>query len=326
MRRSQASQILDRVEGKILLVVGDLMLDEYLWGATDRISPEAPVPVVQWGKRTFAPGWAANVVHNVVALGAKAVVCGVVGDDNTAVELRRALTDVGADLSGLVEVPGRLTTRKTRVFARSQQLLRVDRETAEPVAAEVADALAATCRSRLDSVDGILFSDYAKGALTNCWVRETINAAKARKLLVTAGPKPESVGIYAGATLLSFNRSEAAQAAGTPICDLDSLIETGKRLVAELNVEALVVTRGGEGASLFGRRGSVEHIAPRPVQVFDECGAGDTFLTAATLALAGGTDFKEAIALGNVAAAAVVQKVGVCPATREDLLELCPTE
>lgn len=323
MQRDLAGKLLERLTDKRVLVVGDLMLDEYVWGSTERISPEAPVPVVQWERRTFAPGGAANVVRNVVSLGARAVAGGVVGDDNSATELQRVLAETGADLTAVVTAPGRLTTRKTRVFARSQQLLRVDRETTDPLPDELAAALTDRCLAALDGVDAVLFSDYAKGTL-GAWAPQVLAAARERGVLVTAGPKPANLGLFSRASLVSFNRFEAEEVTGRRLREVESLRATGRRLAADLQVDRLVITRGGEGALLFDAGGRVVHVPAKPVHVFDECGAGDTFLTAATLALAAGADFEQAMRFASCAAAAVIQKVGVCPATPVDLLELCP--
>jgi len=313
----QPEQILERARGRRALVVGDLMLDDYIWGAAERISPEAPVPVVRYERRTSGPGGAANVVSNLRSLGGEPVVCGVVGDDEGGRMLREQLEKLQADVSGLVVDPHRVTTQKTRVIAHQQQIVRIDFETTEPISAELTGRMLEFVRSVIgSSVDVVVFSDYDKGVATPDLLNGLRALAAAHGKPFVGGPKPRNVRLFSGATLLSLNKREAMDVLHA------ELSVVGRQLLNDLNLTALVITRGGEGASLFQRGKEHVHLPVFPVEVYDVAGAGDTFLSAMTLALAAGCDFEDAGKLGNLAAAAAVRHIGVVAVTPEDVLRL----
>ncbi len=308
-----------------VLIVGDLMLDEYIWGTAERISPEAPVPVVLCHRRTYAPGGAANVVANVAALGATPVVCGLIGDDGPGVTLIEELENIGADITGVLQDAGRCTTLKSRVIAQHQQMVRLDQETRGPVSEETHRRMDDFFRNQVSTVDAIIFSDYGKGVLADNYLAKWIAFAREAKRIVTAGPKPDSLRDYTGATLLSFNRSEAHQSVKNlhiPASDDDSeeaIVHIGRHLIQELKCDALTVTRGDEGVSLFTTLGGHTRIPGKPVQVFDVAGAGDTFLSTITLGLCAGADFKAATVCANAAAACAVRKVGVATTSVDEI-------
>jgi len=328
--------ILQQFEGRSILVIGDLMLDEYIWGTAERISPEAPVPVVRCEKRTYAPGGAANVVANLAALGASPIICGVVGNDSAGRILIETLESLQVETSGIVRDASRCTTKKTRVIAHQQQVVRIDHECSEPVSPAVQEKMDRFLREQLVRLDGVIFSDYNKGVLADHHLAKWIPAIREQGKIVTAGPKARSLRDYRGATLLSFNRSEAREAVQNLQIDSitdrtnrdgdrrdESAIERiGAYLIEELRCEAIAITRGADGVSLFTAEGGCLHIPGMPVQVFDVAGAGDTFLSAITLALCCGADWETAARIANAAAACVVRKVGVATADRGEIVSL----
>jgi rfaE bifunctional protein kinase chain/domain len=303
-----------------ICVVGDLMLDEWIFGAATRISPEAPVPVVKFEERKTAPGGAANVAMNLLSLGAKVSVGGIVGDDEAGRDLQRELESAGATTS-LQFDETRPTTLKTRIMAQRQQLVRIDRESESPIgdggigAREKLVAL-------IKNVRAICLSDYDKG-LAECGTFQfAIEAAKANSLLVTAGPKPRNMAAFRGADFVSLNHKEASEATNSKLASDEEIACEGEKLREQYDFGALCITRGGAGVSLFERGQTPFHIPAHTVEVFDVAGAGDTFLSAATLALAAGHDAKTAALLGNLAAACSVKHVGVVAVTPVEILEL----
>jgi D-beta-D-heptose 7-phosphate kinase/D-beta-D-heptose 1-phosphate adenosyltransferase len=328
---SSFSVILGAFRDRRILVVGDLMLDEYLWGTAERISPEAPVPVVLCHDRTHAPGGAANVVANIAALGATPVVCGIIGDDAPGGILLDKMGDLGADISGVLRDPDRCTTLKSRVIAHHQQVVRLDHETRAPVSQALHREMDAFLKSHVNDVDALIFSDYSKGVLTDHYLAVWIALSREQGKTVTAGPKPDSLRDYRGASLLSFNRTEAHQSvrnlgiANSEGDTAEAIEQIGRYLMRELQCDALTVTRGEEGVSVFTADGHHCQVAGMPVQVYDVAGAGDTFLSTVTLALCAGADVRTAAAIANAAAACVVRKVGVASTNREEIASLLNT-
>ncbi len=326
MTRSEAEQIVERFAAKRVLVVGDLMVDEYIGGSVSRVSPEAPVLVLNAESHAFMPGGAANVVAQIRALGAEAVVAGVVGRDAVGERLIEELQNLGADTSALVASDDRPTTQKTRIVAGTQQLVRVDREVRAPLPPGVAGTLIERATQLLSVCDALLFSDYDKGVLGRPLVRALIEAARARGIPVTANPKPASARNYEGADVAQFNRVEADAALGTTHGFEGAGDETfhaaGTRLRALLGVRFLLVTRGAQGLTLFDPDGGHADLAPHRVEVFDGTGAGDSTISGLTLALAAGASPIQAAALGNATGGAVVRKVGVATAAPAEVLAL----
>jgi rfaE bifunctional protein kinase chain/domain len=321
MDRERYRQIVDRFAHRRIVVLGDLMMDEYLWGRATRISPESPVMVVEVDRESSVPGGAANVVNNLLALGAKVAVVGVVGEDAAGERLKAALVEHGADVSGIVADSSRPTTRKTRVVAHSQQVLRVDREQARPLDGAVMERLLALLRDKVQATEAVIVSDYDKGVLTPEVARAAIQSARTAGVLLTANPKPDNARFLAGAHLVSLNQSEAeAVARDRRFRGEEGLEEAGAALVRELNVETLVVTRGAKGLSVWHSGNGVQHIPAHPVEVYDVAGAGDTVISALTLGLTAGAPVEEAAVVANHAAACVVRKVGVATVTTEELL------
>jgi D-beta-D-heptose 7-phosphate kinase/D-beta-D-heptose 1-phosphate adenosyltransferase len=307
--------------GRSIVVVGDLMMDEYLWGRATRISPESPVMVVEVDRESSVPGGAANVVNNLLALGARVAVIGVVGQDAAGEALVADLRTRGADVSGVLTDASRPTTRKTRVVAHSQQVLRVDREQTQFVSEAIARELVSGLRRDVESAEAILVSEYNKGVFTPSLAQAAVQMARDRGILLTSNPKPPNVRSLAGAHLVQLNQFEAEAASG----DRGFLHEeeeraAGARLIQELNVGTLVVTGGARGLSLWQADGGYRHIPPHLVEVYDSAGAGDTVISATTLALTTGAPMEEALFVAVRAAACVVRKVGVATVTPDELL------
>ncbi|HEX8552711.1 MAG TPA: PfkB family carbohydrate kinase [Abditibacteriaceae bacterium] len=316
---TQAQALLQAARGKTVVVAGDLMLDEWIIGNASRISPEAPVPVVRLSERKTAPGGAANVVMNLLSLGARVRVCGVIGDDEAGDDLALELGQAGADVSGIVRDPSRPTSLKTRVVAQRQQMVRIDRESDEPFSREILDALAEKFRAAWDGASALCLSDYDKGFTSSVGLEETIEEARSRGLKITAGPKPLNMAHFARSDFLSLNQKEAGEAAGIKLDSVEAVECAGEGILAQTQAKSLSITRGSRGVSLFRINAPPLHIPAHAVEVFDVAGAGDTFLAAATLALAGGSDVEGATNLGNIAAAASVRHVGVVAIVPEDI-------
>jgi D-beta-D-heptose 7-phosphate kinase/D-beta-D-heptose 1-phosphate adenosyltransferase len=325
--RARAESILGGFSGKRVLVVGDLMVDEHVWGQAARVSPEAPVLVVEAERQTFVPGGAANVAHQLIAFGARVMVGGVVGDDANGERLRTDLAALGADTGAVIVSGDRPTTTKTRIVAGSQQVVRVDREKRAPLPDEASARLILRACEALSACDALLFSDYDKGVLSRQTVRALIGMARESGAVVTANPKPASAHFYADADVAQFNRSEADLALGG-VHRLDkhapdaTFHQAGSRLREEMQVRHLLVTRGAQGMTLFLADDGHVDVTPHRVDVFDVTGAGDSTIAGLTLALAAGAGPREAAAIGNAAGGAVVRKVGVATATREEVSAL----
>jgi rfaE bifunctional protein kinase chain/domain len=316
-----ARALVERMEGRSVLVVGDVMIDEWIWGTVSRISPEAPVPVVAVSNHSFTLGGAGNVANNLRALGARVTFAGIVGDDAFGQQIRQLLDDEEIDANGLFGVSDRPTTRKTRIVAHSQQVVRADWESVQPVSSADRARVARFVRERAESNDAIIASDYAKGLLS----REIVEAAGACPIVI-ADPKPANLRIFEGVTCIAPNVHEAAYAAGIEIVDEASLDEAGSRVLDRMRCRYVVITRGEHGMSLFradGRRLDVPSVART---VFDVSGAGDTAVATLGLALAAHAPIEQAVQLANFAAGAVVEKLGTATASAEEILALVAHE
>jgi D-beta-D-heptose 7-phosphate kinase/D-beta-D-heptose 1-phosphate adenosyltransferase len=306
-----------------LLVVGDVVLDEYLWGDVERVSPEAPVPVVHVERQSQVLGGAGNVVRNVVALGGSAGFCSAVGDDRAGARVLDLLGELGVATDGVVRVAGRPTTRKTRLLARSQQVVRFDRETVEPLPARAARALLAAIERAAPAVHGVVMEDYGKGTLAPATIRAVLRRLAAAGVPVAVDPKHD-LAPYRGVELIKPNLREAAALAGCTIQSDADLDRAAGRLRRRLGGAAVVVTRGAEGISVFDRDGPGLRIPTPRREVFDVQGAGDTTIAALALALRAGASLFEAAVLANAAAGVVVAKVGTATASPQELLDALP--
>jgi D-beta-D-heptose 7-phosphate kinase/D-beta-D-heptose 1-phosphate adenosyltransferase len=315
--------IVDGFEGLTLLVAGDVMLDEYLWGDAERVSPEAPVPVVHVRRESEALGGAGNVVRNVVALGGRAMLCAVVGDDAAGRRVATLLKDLGVDPSGLVALEGRPTTRKTRVVARSQQLVRFDHEEEAEVSNDDARRLLREIETSVSHADAVIFEDYAKGVLSAAVIRGAMDLLNATELPIAVDPKYE-IAPFRGATLVKPNVREAQALSGVRIREPADLARAVARLREDVGDADFVVTRGKSGMTVFegGSPGVDVRTAAR--EVFDVQGAGDTTIAALVLALRAGASLLEAAVIANAAAGVVLGKVGTAPAGPDEVKALLP--
>lgn len=320
LRSGRARRLLRALRGRRLLVVGDVMLDEFLFGRAARLSPEAPVPVVQVTRQSFHVGGAANVAANACALGGTAVLAGVVGEDDAAERLREGLRSCGVE-GRLVPAPGRPTTLKTRIVAQHQQVVRADRERSDDLGGDVEAALIDSARAALAGCDAVVVSDYDKGVVTRPLVKALVSGARRRGLPVLVDPKVRHLARYRGATIVTPNLVEAAQASDVVIVDEASLETAGRRLLGALRCRAVLITRGEQGMALFERAGDTTLIPASAREVFDVTGAGDTVIATLGLALAAGAELGEAAALANAAAGVVVGKLGTATAEPAELLE-----
>lgn len=316
-----ARTLFDRMRGRKILVVGDVMLDEWIWGTVSRISPEAPVPVVAVTDHSFTLGGAGNVANNLRSLGAHVEFVGTIGDDAFAADVRRLLREEEVDDRGVFAVSDRPTTRKTRVVAHNQQVVRADWEVAGPLQAADRERLATYVRERAALSDAVILSDYAKGLLSP----EIVDAARACPL-VLADPKPQNVSMFADVTCVAPNVHEASAATGIPIGDAASLERAGAALLAQLQCRYVVITRGDAGMSLFGADGARLDVPSVARKVFDVSGAGDTVIAVLALALAAGAPIERAMQLANFAAGAVVEKLGTATASADEIIALVEHE
>lgn len=312
--------LLDAYQGRRALVVGDLMLDEYIFGAATRISQEAPVMVIRQSGTRAVPGAAANVAANMVAMGAHVEIVGVVGQDIAGDMLAEALVSSGLGDGGVVRDPSRVTTRKTRVLANhAHQVLRIDHESTQPVSGEVEQAVLDRALAALPGADVVLISDYLKGTVTSRAIQAIVEAGRLKGVPVVANPKPRSLPDYRNAALVSLNRYEAADALrlSDGLVDEEG-IDAARELRERLGVENVIVTLGASGMAAAGSAGAWSVPAVR-VELYDEAGAGDTVIATIALGMASGAFGPELLRLATETAAAVVRKVGVAVPSGEDL-------
>jgi D-glycero-beta-D-manno-heptose-7-phosphate kinase len=314
-------QIVRNFSQRTVVVFGDLMVDEYNYGSTCRISPEGPVMVVGIESEEFKPGGAANVINNMLAFGARVYAAGVVGDDEAGRLLTADLAARGANISGIIVDRSRPTTRKTRILAQHQHILRVDREQTHPVDDGISARLKAHFASVLQPADLVLVSDYRKGALTPPLATYMVESARQNAVPLMANPKPSSVRWLRGADLISLNLKEAEELTGLPLPEEEAEIRSyGAKVLQELRIGTLVVTRGARGLSYWRQDGEYRHVPAHPVEVYDVAGAGDTTVSAMALASVSGASCMEAAFIANHAGACVVRKVGVATVSTDELI------
>ena len=320
--RQELLRTIARFKGRRVLVVGDLMLDQYIRGSVSRISPEAPVPVVRVTGESFIPGGAGNVVSNLAALGAHVSVVGVIGADEAGRRLLERFRADGADVGGVREDAERQTTQKCRVVAERQQAVRYDRETAGPLSPETETRLLASLSEELGRAEAVILSDYGKGVIGPLLLARAIPGARRRGIPITVDPKPEHFRRYKGVTCVTPNTSEAwACMRREPRPGEDALMSLGREIQKTLDSRAVLITRGPDGMSLFEGRNKITNIPTVAREVFDVSGAGDTVISTFTLALAAGASLSHAAALSNQAAGIVVAKLGTATTDPEELAE-----
>ena len=311
-------KILDNFKNIKIGVVGDLMLDDYIYGTVERISPEAPVPVVNVKEEKFVLGGAANVVNNLASLGAKTICFGVIGNDANGERLLGAFADKKIDVSGLIRDKERTTIVKRRIIGSNQQLLRIDWEDITPISTFLEYALLRNIESKIDELDAVILSDYDKGVLTPMVAKEIVRMCRDRGKIVTVDPKPKNAMNYYGATSMTPNRKEAKECLGKERAT--NMEEVGKELKEKLKLDNLLLTRSEEGMSLF-IEDKIVNIPTFAKEVYDVTGAGDTVISVFTLAAASGVSWHEAAKIANTAAGVVVGKMGTSTVTKDEILE-----
>lgn len=313
------SSILDNFHNTTVAVIGDVMLDRYWWGSVSRISPEAPVPVVKIERMTLAAGGAANVAANIAAYGANCILVGVVGDDDAASQIRQVLKECGISDQYLVTAAGRPSTVKTRLVAHSQQVARIDQEDEMPCSEDVESEILDLIVLAVSAANVVVLSDYAKGILSDRVISFAIECAKEAGVKVLVDPKGKVYEKYRGASLLTPNRREAAEAVNLDENASDLVQTAGIRLLESVDVDALLITEGSDGMSLFRKGEPSVHLPALARAVFDVTGAGDTVIATLATSLGSGADLESAAKLANIAAGLVVERSGTTTLTLAEL-------
>jgi D-beta-D-heptose 7-phosphate kinase/D-beta-D-heptose 1-phosphate adenosyltransferase len=316
------SEGIDQFSSCRILVVGDVIMDEFLWGRVERISPEAPVPVVEVEEESLVLGGAGNVVNNIISLGGQALLCGVIGNDAMGRELIHILQKMNSPTYGLVIEDRRPTTIKTRVVAHSQQVVRVDREEREHVNEASIESITHTVKEQLDSIDAIVVADYGKGVVTRSLMDGLRSLGQGGQTILAVDPTIGNVALYKDVTLITPNNYEAQQMAGIQIEDDQSLRRAGAHLLEELGCQTVLITQGDKGMTLFEGNGETTQIPTVARKVFDVSGAGDTVIATFTLALAAGLTPGQAAVLANLAAGIVVGEIGTATVAASRLKEV----
>lgn len=312
-------EILDSLSKVKILVVGDVMIDRYWWGSVTRISPEAPVPIVKLENMSTTAGGAANVAANLAGLGVRPFLFGIVGDDDESRILDQLLSDEGMADHFLIPLSGRKTTVKTRIVAHSQHLVRIDQETTEHITAADADKILPKIESILPDIDAVIISDYAKGFLSDHFLSNLISMLRSNNKPIFVDPKGRDFSRYKGATVITPNKKESAEACGLEM-DVDGLVSrAGNMLMKDLDLAALLITEGEDGMTLFDANANAAHFDSLAQDVYDVTGAGDTVIASFAAAAAAGQTFLESAKLANIAAGLVVGKIGTTTITTDML-------
>jgi len=323
--------VLKQLKGKHIVIIGDLILDEYVWGDVNRISPEAPVPVLEVTSENIRFGGAANPAHNAVSLGGRVDLIGVIGNDENGTTLVGMLQDAGINTEGICIDSSRPTSTKTRVIARTshtsvsthQQIVRIDRESKVPANDAVRKQLLKTALDSIPDVDAVIFEDYDKGVVSAELIQAIVDRARKYQKPVVVDPKVENFWNYTKVTSITPNQKEAGTVVSQEITDESSLISVGKEILDRLEIESLLITRGEQGMSLFQRNYEgqvrIDHIPTHAREVFDVTGAGDTVVAVFALALAAQANMLDAARLSNLAGGIVVGEVGCVAVTQEQL-------
>jgi D-beta-D-heptose 7-phosphate kinase/D-beta-D-heptose 1-phosphate adenosyltransferase len=309
-----------KISGTGILIIGDIMADQFIWGNVERISPEAPVPVVEVTKENFLLGGAANVAHNIASLGGRVFITGVVGYDDMGNTLKKNLLEKGIPTDGILEEHDRATTVKTRIYAHDQQVVRFDKETKYEISKSIRSRMLDYVRSCLPRVKAIILSDYCKGVVTKNLLKKLLELT-ASKVFISVDPKIGHFDFYKGAHFITPNVHEASYGSGIKIIDELTLKKAGNALLSRFRTRAILITRGDKGMTLFEKGGRITHIPTLAKEVYDVTGAGDTVIAAFTLYHASGADLTEAADFANHAAGIVVGERGTAVVTREEISE-----
>ncbi|MBI3017066.1 MAG: D-glycero-beta-D-manno-heptose-7-phosphate kinase [Deltaproteobacteria bacterium] len=329
LKKIEPSRLLSIVElfsKPSVLVLGDVILDSYIWGQVERICPEAPVPVVEVTRDSSMLGGAGNVVRNLKTLGARVLLCGVIGEDAAALEIKKQLKDIDVSSEGLIVESHRLTSKKTRIVAGHQQVVRFDTETKTAIVPQTTQNILRYLKEHWSQLNAVIVSDYGKGVIHPALLDGLRSLHQKNPKLISIDPKERNMEFYQGFSLITPNKKEATVAAQKSIETLDDLKEAGRKIIHRLQCENLVVTLGAEGMALFKKEGEFLKVPTFAKEVFDVSGAGDTVVSVLTLALSSQASLNEAVVLANYAAGVVVGKLGTATVTASELKKYIQVE
>jgi len=318
---STLANVVNRFSKKKIIVIGDLLLDQFIWGEVSRISPEAPVPVVWVKDEGFMPGGACNVASNIAKLGGKAFLVGIVGEDEKAEILKDKLDKQGISTEGIFSDHNRPTILKTRVIAHHQQVVRIDRENIEQISNKYLRKIQDYLEANIKNADGIIIEDYGKGLITPALLKTAVREAKKHKKMIAVDPKENHFSYYKGVTVITPNHHEAAKAAGFPIDSNEALLKAGNKLLNKLKASVILITLGENGMMVFEKGKKPKKIPTLAQEVFDVSGAGDTVVAVYSLCAASGASPMLSAHISNCAAGIVVGKVGVAVVEPGELLD-----
>lgn len=312
---------IDKFPSSRIMVIGDMILDEYIWGDVARISPEAPIPVVDVTSETKRLGGATNVLNNIYSLGGKCIICGVVGNDEYGAYLIDRISELGISTQGIIADNTRHTSVKTRVVARNQQVVRYDRENQRPVDHAIMRRLLKSVEVQLNGIDAIIISDYGKGVVSSHMIKAIEEIISGSKIIVAVDPKPQNFMYYRGVDIITPNHHEATAFCGFKICDDESLERAGEYILDKLKCRSVLITQGKDGMTLFESGAEPCHIPTVAQKVFDVSGAGDTVISTLSLGLASGMNRESAALISNFASGIVVGEVGTSTVSAKELKE-----
>jgi len=315
-------QAIEKFPSANVLVIGDIIVDHFIWGSVSRISPEAPVPVVNVTDESLLLGGSANVLHNLYDLGARATLCGVIGDDLMGQHLLELLQQMNSPTAGVIKTHDRPTTKKTRIVAQSQQVVRFDREKTGPLPGETLDAMCSFIEANITTFDAVVISDYCKGVICPQLMDHLRRLVSLHHVPMIVDPKPIHTDLFHGATIITPNHHEAEKMSGVTIVDDESLYQAATALLQKLDSTAVLITRGEAGMALLEKEKQIFTIPTVAKEIYDVTGAGDTVIASLALGLASGLSFAEAATLANFAAGIVVAKIGTATASAKELMEL----
>jgi len=319
-------QAIDKFSTANVLVIGDIIVDHFIWGSVSRISPEAPVPVVNDTNESLLLGGSANVLHNLYDMGAKTTICGVIGDDFMGKHLLNLLHDIDSPISGIIETTDRPTTRKTRIVAQSQQVVRFDREKSGPLPQQALTGICDFIDEHISTFDAVIISDYYKGVICPEVMDHVRQKLQNCAIPMIVDPKPVHRDLFKGATIITPNHHEAEKMSGVSISDDNTLLQAATILKKKLNSDAVLITRGEAGMALLEDEKPIFTIPTEAKEIYDVTGAGDTVIAGLAIGLASGLSFAEAATLANFAAGIVVGKVGTATTTADELLAVLKTK
>ncbi len=319
-QKKRLDEIVQKAQKSRILVFGDLMVDEYMWGQVTRISPEAPVPIINISRGQTRFGGAANVAFNLMGLHHQPMLAGVVGDDRMGHEFLDMMRQNDLPTEGIIADPTRSTTVKTRIIGNNQHIARVDQESVEPISSATCEKLYQTVLQNIEDISAIIIQDYNKGVVVPQITKHLIELAERRGKYVTVDPKFENFFSFKNVTVFKPNTKEVEEALAMRIREEDDVMTAGKKLLSDLNCRSVLITRGASGMALFERNEEPAFIETKARKVADVSGAGDTVIATLTYALTGGSSIREAVTLANHAAGLVCEEVGVVPVNLEKLM------